>query len=118
MAHWEKLEADRAMKDQDEEEQSEQAEQEGNASQSSEPIPDADHKSRFTLSGAEGDVQALVQSHVTAKTLCKYYAKKKNLDEGVAATLRLSLDGDIMDPATKVEDMDVDDGDQVDVVRV
>ena len=67
------------MKDQGEGENTEQAEQEGNASQSSEPIPEIDNRSRFTLSGAEGDVQALVQSHVTAKTLCKYYAKKKGL---------------------------------------
>jgi hypothetical protein len=118
MAHWERLEAERRMKDQGEDENTEQAEQDGNASHSSEPVPEVDNKSRFTLSGAEGDVQALVQSHVTAKTLCKYYAKKKGLEEGVAATLRLSLDGDIIDPSTKVEDMDVDDGDQVDVIRV
>jgi hypothetical protein len=36
----------------------------------------------------------------------------------VVATLRLSLDGEIIDPNTKVGDMDVDDGDQVDVVKV
>lgn len=116
MAHWERSEAERAMKDKDEDETPANAEQE--QGESSEPVPDTDNKSRFTLSGAEGDVQAIVQSHVTAKTLCKYYAKKKGLDEKVAATLRLSLDGEVIDPDTKVQDMDVDDGDQVDVIKV
>lgn len=59
-----------------------------------------------------------MQPHVTAKTLCKYYAKKRNLDDSVATTLRLSLDGETIDPSTKVEDMDVEDGDQVDVIKV
>ena len=116
MAHWERLESDRSAQDRGGEEPAAQAEPE--AGESSEPVPEIDNKSRFTLSGAEGDVQAIVQAHVTAKTLCKYYAKKRNLDESVVASLRLSLDGETMDPNTKVADMDVDDGDQVDVIKV
>jgi hypothetical protein len=73
---------------------------------------------RFTLSGEEGSTQARVASHVLASALCKFYCKKLNLDMTMAAKLRLSLDGDAIDPDTKFGDMDVDDGDQVDVVKV
>lgn len=40
------------------------------------------------------------------------------MGEGEAPNLRLSLDGEMIEPETKFEDMDVDDGDQVDVIRI
>jgi hypothetical protein len=119
MAHWERLEAERAVLDDDEEENANdaQAEYEANASQTSEPAPETEHKVRITLAGSDGEVQAVVQPHVTAKALCKFYAKKWGI-EGEAPNLRLSLDGDVIEPETKFEDMDIDGGDQVDVIKV
>ena len=66
-------------------------------------------ESHCTLVGAEGEILALVQPHVTAATLCKYYAKKKGLRADIAVTLRLSLNGRIVNPSTKVKDMSVVD---------
>lgn len=122
LSDWERIELKRAVHDEDNDKEEDadnaRAEEEANASQSSEPVPETDRKVRFTLAGANGEVQAVVQPHVTAKALCKYYAKKSGMDETEGLDLRLSLDGDVIDPNTKFEDMDVDEGDQVDVIKV
>ena len=88
------------------------------ASQSSEPPIEISDKVKINLMGPYGTVSATVQPHVTAASLVKYYLKKTDQDKSLAESIRLSLDGETFKPDTKFEEMEVDAGDQIDVVAV
>jgi hypothetical protein len=117
-AHWERIEVERTQRETPVDTGVAQEDQEETGSQSSEPVPETEKKVRFTLAGAQGDIQASVLPHVTARSLCKYYVKKTNMDPSLAVSMRLSWDGETIDPEMKFEELDVDDGDQVDVIQV
>lgn len=95
----------------------EQEEDDANRSQSSEPPIEVNDKVRINLHGEFGPVTATVQPHVTAANLCKYYLKKHDKDTSLAKHYRLKFDGETIDPDTKFADMDVETGDQIDVVK-
>ena len=54
--------------------------------------------------------------HVTATYMVKWYCQKANRDPAEAAGMHLKFDGDVIHPTTTVGDMDVENGDQIDVV--
>lgn len=90
----------------------------GNESQSSEAPIEITDKVKINLMGPFGLISATVQPHVTAGSLCKYYLKKTANDKALLDSLRINLDGEMLGPDTTVEDMDVDAGDQIDVVQI
>lgn len=90
----------------------------GNASQSSEAPIEISDKVRINLMGPFGQVSATVLPHVTAASLCKYYLKRTDKDRSLIDTTRLSLDGETLEPEMTVDDMDVEAGDQIDVVII
>lgn len=71
---------------------------------------------RISLLGSKGICTRKFPISMTAATLCRYYAEKHMKDMTVGGKLRLSVDGEVVDPGTRLEDMDVEDEDQVDVV--
>lgn len=104
----------------EEEEQQEEDDQDdtGNASQSSDGPIEISDKIRINLMGPFGQVTATVLPHVTAASLCKFYLKRTDKDKSLVDTTRLSLDGETLEPDTTVEDMDVEAGDQIDIVII
>jgi hypothetical protein len=122
--YYERLEAEAqdkwraAEKDGQGEEEGDDDNAEGQASQSSEPVAEISDKARITLVGDFGQVSAVVQAHVTAASLCKYYIKRSKQDKSLHDSYRLSLDGETLDPSTPFSDMGVEDGEQMDVVRI
>jgi hypothetical protein len=78
----------------------------------------ADDRLRITFRHSGGSAPLKLPKSTTIGTACKYFSMKviKDKDPDAWKTLRLELDGEIIDPEMKLEDTDLEDGDQVDVV--
>lgn len=113
-----RIEAERkaAREREEEEDRPPEPYEEEHASQSSEPAEIESDKVRITLSGAAGQVPAVVQPHVTAASLCRYYLSKTGQEK--SEDVRLSIDGETVDPTTTFGEMEVEQGEQIDVKRI
>lgn len=78
-----------------------------------------DDKVRVTLvDGVEG-FTANVGKHVLAKTLVKYFLSKSVHKNGEPANeYRIRVDGEIIEPDTRFEDLDAEEGDQLEIVKI
>jgi hypothetical protein len=78
-----------------------------------------DDKVRVTLvDGVEG-FTANVGKHVLAKTLVKYFLSKSLHKNGEPADdYRIRVDGEIKDPDTRFEELDAEEGDQLEIVKI
>ena len=73
-------------------------------------------KTRIVLSGEDKQIPVSIEANVTAQQLCKWYCSKMGWDTSIAETLKLSFDGDDIAPMARVlDELDVEDGDLVEV---
>lgn len=81
------------------------------------PADDDSNKVRLKLRGAEGEHALKAGRDTKISTLLKYYCMKHSLAHEVAESMYIDLDGERFEGDATVEDLDVEDGDLVDVKR-
>lgn len=81
-----------------------------------EDTPEAAAAKRLKLSGGWGDYSIKVADTVKISSIAEYYCHKASKDAGLAGKIRLTFDGDVLDVDSTVGDLDVEDGDMIDVM--
>lgn len=79
------------------------------------PLEESDNRVKIKLQGRAGEVKIATNRAAKVLTLCRYYCKKAGLDPNKASNMNLRFDGEKFGPDASVEDMDIEDGDMVDV---
>ncbi|ORY32530.1 hypothetical protein BCR39DRAFT_557517 [Naematelia encephala] len=74
-------------------------------------------KKRLVLRGSQGQVKINAEPGVIAQTLVSFYCRKTGLPEEAKGKMHLEIDGERVDPDVRVEHMDVEAGDLLDVVE-
>lgn len=72
-------------------------------------------KTRVCLRGTWGSFKVNVAAFVHVTTLTQVYCAKASKDASLAKGLKLQFDGDTLSPETTVGDLDMEDGDIIDV---
>lgn len=80
------------------------------------PIDESSTKIKLSLQGAAGPLARKFPKTMTISTICRFYAKSIMHDDSAGGSIRLSVDGEVLDGALTLEETDLEDGDQVDVV--
>jgi hypothetical protein len=78
------------------------------------PAPEV-KKIKISLRGAWGTYKISVPIRTTGIQLAEVYCDKSDRDVGLAKGVRLMFDGDKIGAEETLEDLDMDDGDQIDV---
>ncbi|KAK8864294.1 hypothetical protein IAR55_001540 [Kwoniella newhampshirensis] len=81
------------------------------------PPPTTEENSvRFVVKDVKGgEVKLKVALNITANTVLRFYCKKINRPRDDAAKMRLILDGDAVEPDTPMGELDLSDGDMLEV---
>lgn len=79
-----------------------------------EPVED-ENKVKMKLRGAAGELNTRATKETKVSTLIKYYCTKFNIAADRAAGMYLDLDGEQFTGDSTVNDLDLEDGDMVDV---
>ncbi|WWD17408.1 hypothetical protein CI109_101849 [Kwoniella shandongensis] len=75
-----------------------------------------DNPIRFVIKDAKGgEVKLKVATNITANTVLRYYCQKVERPKTDANQMKLVLDGDVVEPDTPMGELDLSDGDMIEV---
>ena len=123
-AHWDRLEnerrknVERLIKGPGEEDEGSDGEADrGDYSKSTsvEPEKEPEKRTKISLRGASGTYVVRVADYVTGTTLAKVFCEKAGKPASEVEKLRLTFDGDRIESETTVKELDLEDGDIIDV---
>lgn len=79
------------------------------------PEAGAIQKIKLVVRGEEGDLKLQARLSTTTSSICRHYCHKYNIDGSRAENMKLYFDGEPFGPDTEIRDLDLEDGDLVDV---
>lgn len=79
------------------------------------PSPKPETKVKVCLRGSWGEVKLAIAPSISFDTLAKAYCMKRNREDKFAPRITFSFDGDNIGRYTTVGELDIEDGDMIDV---